>query len=329
MRRYAVFLLIGTVVGGAVRIAISNRQDQRSREDPSRPIASSEKPVGGGSALAPPRPAPEREVAQLIPNAGKTAPDQGEARESWVALLRKIRKLPKAGLMTPEEAATAANRYLEDFLLAENPDTPSDVRLRILAQVDNVTPEMAEVFRERVALLLSSKSDGPPVYPDASGALLSLMLSGGGEGVALLLKERLQDSGVPSRHADSLRIALGDISGWVVNLQNIPVDQTLANLSLLMTRSTNPLDRRAGASLLGLWNDSKAAEHLKVLITTESNGQVLSAAIKALARTKDASAAEFLRTYSASLARLPDSDRRNVEGWIRYAIEELSVPSSN
>ena len=163
--------------------------------------------------------------------------------------------------------------------------------LKMLAQLSEIDQSMAGVFLEEFKAATTM---------EGRVAALTLVLSAGGDQVAAFIEDSLIRADVSVENRAVILNALAGNSGMFSGLDRVPMTPALCDLAERFASSADPIERSAGAGLLGGVDTQKSRDRLQEIVNSESNTKVLAAAIRALGRNGDKANYDTLKSFQNS-----------------------------
>ena len=152
----------------------------------------------------------------------------------------------------------------------------------------------------------------------------------GGPSVAAFLNDRLNDPTASPLERKRILMALDTAKGWYPSAK-IPIDGTLAGTANRLLESNDPLERKAGVTLLGGFKESVegTAFRLKTVMENDEDVLVRCAAIRSIGRLGTSTARRYIDDFVKTLQfteygrnATPDTGER-ILGAVKYANKQL------
>ena len=195
--------------------------------------------------------------------------------------------------------------------------------LKLLSRLPELDPQTAPFFIRR----FRESKDSATSRGD--NIALSLALASGGPKVTELLQDYLSDRDSEPVQRKQILQALRSMSGWPFSMEQIPVDQQLADTAFLLTKSTNAFERGAGARILIGHDSASTRIVLRNIASSDPSMIVRAEAIHALGIVGDLESLILLETsVSDTLNTMATVEKKNIGHVTKVldaAIEQLRI----
>jgi len=308
-RGFALAAAIAAFAGG---MAVGLFIGQRRAGGPEREATPKQSPRDSGKPSSVPEPAASgAEVARL----------QLRIRELETELraVQEPAAKPPPEIPSREFAALVYKDYLEMEKGGAN-QTPDPEKFReFLGRLSRLDQSSAGYFIERY------REAGNGEDPDHERSVaIELTLASGGAAAAEFVNLLLHDPTLRPADRWNLLSELSGMNGGFFSIRRLPVNEELTSTALVLTKSSQELDRQGGAGLLGGVRTEASRTELRRLIDVDPNLKVKTAAVLSLGHVGDPSTRTFLENlWTSKASTFTGSEGARLSKAIEGALKEL------
>jgi hypothetical protein len=217
-----------------------------------------------------------------------------------------------------EQKRENARKIFDTYVQAAGKTADSDDFKKVLKLVSELDPDSAPYFIDQYFANAGKQSTS-----EEREIALELALTCGGPETTKFIKTLLNDPRTPVEDRANLLEELSGLSSSGISMRQIPVDQELAQAAFSLLRSANPEDRSGAMGILGGVNTPEAQAAVYQVIANDPDSRTQAAAIRALGRIGDASAADLLIGFSQTRIREAGKSASVLTSALEAAMKDL------